>query len=507
MKESNLSLLHDRVVNYVDRKPKKSSESIGMFFNTISDTMYFFDSGTGKVFTGEKKYLEFLNRFINEKNLEKVLEECKLSEEELKEFEQYIIEEDLLKGLTGEALYSKSSLETDLEEISKGCQQIVLEVTGACNLRCKYCIFGSKKKRIRDFNTKIMSETTILKSLNYMKDHGENTVYITFYGGEPLLAFDKIKFAIEKSLELMPEKEIYFSFTTNLTLLTKEIVEYLSKLKNMSLLCSLDGPKDIHDLYRVDMHGDGTHDKIIKNLELLKKAQKENKKFSVNFNCVYMPPYSIEKLEKIDLYFENLLKDFDGSNNSITYPTEETIPEDIAKQYELSDRSLIQWIEKKVMSEENLDNFKCKGIIDYIMPVHERVITQIASPVLPMNGCCTPGARRLYVNTDGEYYVCERINKSPAIGNIDTGINIDIITEKYYKDYSDKSIEHCANCWAAKMCPVCYADRMNEEGISEKAHDNCESMRNNIRNQFSLYYSVLEKNPEKLSVLNNSITV
>ena len=57
------------------------------------------------------------------------------------------------------------------------------------------------------------------------------------------------------------------------------------------------------------------------------------------------------------------------------------------------------------------------------------------------------------------------------------------------------------------MCPVCYADRMNEEGISEKAHDNCESMRNNIRNQFSLYYSVLEKNPEKLSVLNNSITV
>lgn len=71
MKESNLSLLHDRVVNYVDRKPKKSSESIGMFFNTISDTMYFFDSGTGKVFTGEKKYLEFLNRFINEKKFRK----------------------------------------------------------------------------------------------------------------------------------------------------------------------------------------------------------------------------------------------------------------------------------------------------------------------------------------------------------------------------------------------------------------------------------------------------
>ena len=201
----------------------------------------------------------------------------------------------------------------------------------------------------------------------------------------------------------MPEKEIYFSFTTNLTLLTKEIVEYLSKLKNMSLLCSLDGPKDIHDLYRVDMHGDGTHDKIIKNLELLKKAQKENKKFSVNFNCVYMPPYSIEKLEKIDLYFENLLKDFDGSNYSITYPTEETIPEDIAKQYELSDRSLIQWIEKKVMSEENLDNFKCKGIIDYIMPVHERVITQIASPVLPMRCLLYRNtffeARRLYWNT------------------------------------------------------------------------------------------------------------
>ena len=53
-----------------------------------------------KFLQGKKKYLEFLNRFINEKNLEKVLEECKLSEEELKEFEQYIIEEDLLKAFT-----------------------------------------------------------------------------------------------------------------------------------------------------------------------------------------------------------------------------------------------------------------------------------------------------------------------------------------------------------------------------------------------------------------------
>lgn len=76
------------------------------------------------------------------------------------------------------------------------------------------------------------------------------------------------------------------------------------------------------------------------------------------------------------------------------------------------------------------------------------------------------------------------------------------IMSKYYYEYSDKSIKYCANCWAAKMCPFCYADRMTENGISDNAHLHCAEARNHLKKQFSLYHEILENNPQKLEVLN-----
>ena len=86
------------------------------------------------------------------------------------------------------------------------------------------------------------------------------------------------------------------------------------------------------------------------------------------------------------------------------------------------------------------------------------------------------------------------------------GIDIDTITAKYYHEYSDKSIAFCANCWAAKMCPFCYSDRMTENGISENAHLHCAEARAHLKKQFSLYHELLETSPEKLAVLNKYVT-
>lgn len=256
---------------------------------------------------------------------------------------------------------------------------------------------------------------------------------------------------------------------------------------------------------RVYAGGGGTYRDVVRGLKFLKEAltQVEQPSVTINFNAVYMVPYKREKLEAIDMLLNEFCKITKNSTYIITYPTSGTIP----KEYDAlipnnGDSSMWEWMADIARECEDLEEIKARGIVDSLITVHNRTLTEVASGVIPMNACCIPGTRRLYIDTEGDMYVCERINKSPKIGNVNSGIDINTIMSKYYYEYSDKSIKYCANCWAAKMCPFCYADRMTENGISDNAHLHCAEARNHLKKQFSLYHEILENNPQKLEVLN-----
>lgn len=81
----------------------------------------------------------------------------------------YIEEEDLLKGTDSDKLYNKEFLEIAEKQQRTKCKQLILELTGACNLRCKYCIYSSSEKGIREFNSKNMKKETIIKAIDYLR--------------------------------------------------------------------------------------------------------------------------------------------------------------------------------------------------------------------------------------------------------------------------------------------------------------------------------------------------
>ena len=75
-------------------------------------------------------------------------------------------------------------------------QSFALWVTSCCNMQCTYCYEGKEKK-----NT-YMSQQTLDNVIDFIDEHmshnpGEDLL-IDFHGGEPLLQFDKIEYAIEK---------------------------------------------------------------------------------------------------------------------------------------------------------------------------------------------------------------------------------------------------------------------------------------------------------------------
>lgn len=217
-----------------------------------------------------------------------------------------INEEDLFKGFKIKHLYNDISLEYIKNEMNTGTTQLILELTGKCNMRCRYCIYHDGYPHNRAFTSKRMSSDTALKSIDYMKLYGDQQeVSITFYGGEPLLEFELLKEVIEYSKVALAGRTIQFSFTTNLSVLTPKMAEYFSTVDNLSILCSIDGPKEIHDMYRVYKNGSGSFDDVFKKFKLLNSvARKNGKEMHISANAVYMPPFSEEKVSQIDDFLQ-----------------------------------------------------------------------------------------------------------------------------------------------------------------------------------------------------------
>lgn len=216
---------------------------IGKLFRTNSNC-YFYDTGTGKVVQMEQTVYELLEKFFTGKN------ETLVKNEELDEFLEVSAKEHLFQAPKITQLYDRGFYEELPYQVNQNVQQVILEVTGNCNLRCEYCIYNEGYEENRNFNSENMSKETAFAAIDYLAEHGSEEVALAFYGGEPLLRFSLIKECIEYAQKVLSAKKVTYSFTTNCTLMSKEMAEYFSGIKGISILCSIDGPKHIHDEHR-----------------------------------------------------------------------------------------------------------------------------------------------------------------------------------------------------------------------------------------------------------------
>ena len=486
---------------------------IGKLFRTNSNC-YFYDTGTGKVVQMEQIVYELLEKFFAGKN------ETLIRSEELAEFLEVSAKEHLFQAPKITQLYDRGFYEKLPYQVNQNVQQVILEVTGNCNLRCEYCIYNEGYEENRNFNSENMSKETAFVAIDYLAEHGSEEVALAFYGGEPLLRFSLIKECIEYAQKVLSEKKVTYSFTTNCTLMSKEMAEYFSGIKGISILCSIDVPKYIHDEHRKDVNGKGTFDRAIKGLKNLVIAfqnNKDNVEKQLAINGVFCPPYTEEKVEEIYNFFKNLgwLPENVGiqfepvrfGSLPVKNKQEKNKVENEFLENPMWSWGKKQYEEKALPEEEDKKSWLFLSEIENALTtIQKRYIYDIPLANYPFNACCIPGARRIYVNTKGEFLLCERIENSPNIGSIKDGINIEAIKKFYVKEYSDKSIDECKKCWAIRLCRVCYAECYNKNGIDvEEKCKVCKMIRKSVEENLKLYHEVLEKNPGKLAKLNELI--
>ena len=157
------------------------------------------------------------------------------------------------------------------------CFHLLAKPTGAaCNLGCKYCFFLSKKNLYPGSSFRMSDELLETYIRQYIEAQQLPQAIIAWQGGEPtLMGLDFFRRSIQYQRKYRRQgMVIQNTMQTNGTLLDDEWCEFFHE-NNFLIGLSLDGPRKLHDAYRVDKTGRPTFDKVIGAARLLRKHKVE----------------------------------------------------------------------------------------------------------------------------------------------------------------------------------------------------------------------------------------
>lgn len=170
-----------------------------------------------------------------------------------------------------------------------------------CNLDCKYCFYLEKESFLEEVNGYKMNDRILEPFIEkYISTQEIPEIQFVWQGGEPTLRnLDFYRKVIFYQKKYAGNKKIINSLQTNGVLLDEEWCGFL-KENDFLVGISLDGPKEIHDSYRVDKGGKPTFERVMKSINLLKK-------YEIPFNILTcVTHYSAGKAREIyNFYKEN----------------------------------------------------------------------------------------------------------------------------------------------------------------------------------------------------------
>ncbi|MFA7120740.1 MAG: radical SAM protein [Bacilli bacterium] len=334
----------------------------------------------------------------------------------------------------GTYLWSKR-IEMSEKIEDKFCHQmncLVINVTDSCNLKCQYCYANNENK------IKMIDSETIIKAVEKFSERiYPNNLTVIFHGGEPLLAFEKIKEAVENLKHI---KNVVYSLQTNGTLLTQEKLIFFKKNKFLIGL-SIDGISDENNSLR---NIDGKiKDYTNKNLEILKN----NKSFVKPLIVVHKK--NINNIKEIVNFFKN--NDFDGLVCNLLFEPENF--DNCVLDDSLFDN--MRYILDLMMENYDGENFAFSE--RDIRLLFRKVIYGFIDEYMCMNSPCGAGKETVAVDYKGDVWACNvlisKTEKDNYMGNIfENSINEILSKEVKISKRNIDSIPICNECSYKKLC-------------------------------------------------------
>jgi uncharacterized protein len=326
---------------------------------------------------------------------------------------------------------------------------LVLQVTEACNLSCDYCYY-QKNQGSPDSGRK-MTPAVARRSIDFLLARSENAKILTlvFFGGEPLLNFDLISDAVEYAGEkgAQQNKRFNFAVTTNGTLLTQPIIDFLAE-KQVSVTVSMDGDAKNHNQHRRFLNGDPSYQVVFPKIKgFLQQMSK-------------MPVAARVTVTEDTADIQKTLKHLLGMGFAEAGFAPVTTGDSRFQLNEAAMERLLSHFKKlcgqfmAFAREDRLLGFT--NLIDLLVSIHEGEIKRYP---------CGAGLGLFCVDADGRLYLCQRLvgHSAAHMGNIDKGVD-ENKTAAFRKEVQKDREPLCASCWVRHICAGgCYQEALVRE--------------------------------------------
>ncbi|WP_290091187.1 radical SAM protein [uncultured Duncaniella sp.] len=244
------------------------------------------------------------------------LRDNKISCEDLDDDTKALLSENKIITDSDDTELAKLKLLKHYHRMDNSIMALTIAPTLECNLRCSYC-FEQTHPNIR------MSDEVEDAIVDFIKQHSSVwNLQVTWFGGEPLLYFDRIESLTKKILSIQTIKNYKAEIVTNGVGFNAEIISKLIELHIDSVFVTLDGLEDTHNARRGEINGLNSYKSIMRNLELLSKIPEITKVIRVNIDATNMNSFCdvfehIKQKFKSDRFmvYAGFIKSSYGCNN------------------------------------------------------------------------------------------------------------------------------------------------------------------------------------------------
>lgn len=329
--------------------------------------------------------------------------------------------------------------------------------TTGCNFRCPYCYELEKK-------VTFMSKDTEDDFVNFIKKFSSvKEVNITWYGGEPLLAFDNIKSILGKlrdeNIQMNEHRMI-----TNGFLLNEEKCKFFSTHPLNSIQITIDGSKSSHDKRRVLLNNGPTYDTIISNIDTFYK-------YNPNTNVNIRVNLDHSNLEDFYPLYTELMSRWKDQNLNI-YPA-------FVRDYHGGCSTTCSLADRERR-------------IKFYFELYEKYNVEVNFfPDFHIGGCGATNINYYVVGPEGELYKCW--NDLGVSTQIVGYLNKDVIPNQdlLFQYLVGPSILDDAQCKECELFPVCDGgcQWLRLKNVNEKAsHDLCTNRKAHMKEILEHHY-------------------
>lgn len=325
---------------------------------------------------------------------------------------------------------------------------INVNLTAACNLNCTYCFAdGGDYGR---FQGK-MQATTVDSIIEFISRHvtPSHVVRFEFFGGEPLLNFERIREICDRSDELSRDHGVRFIYriSTNLTVLPPGAARLFAK-RNFIVSVSVDGGPESHNRNRPGKDGRGSWDRIMAHCRAVREGAddvtmvarmtvtggtptlSDNVATLYEFNIfdyfqVY-PAFSLKSSSFISI---------ESLRSGVTTAPSKALSDDVIRQF-----AEFLEIYPSLFSTRN----RFRGVLEY-----ERLAQMILDGKLAL-GFCSAGRNYFTFSPDDSIAPCHRLagDASFQVGSGDLDIQANLEPWRRHVDTNPT----CSQCWIRYLC-------------------------------------------------------